>query len=495
MGLTPRPRSRPASASPRGTVSPQGEPRSQRSSRCAQNTQPGKRRPCLDGSVVLRAVAAERCDATPASPSADGAELARCHALLTPERRCGHLSSAACSLMTTSFDALDWVLALLFAGALGSCVCLSWAVLRMQRVHKRSAKSYPPISILKPLCGLDEGLYENLVSFAEQRYPELEILFAVADACDPALGAVERLRRAYPRLRVRVLVHGEHDPGANPKVVSLLHMARVARYPHLLVSDSNVRVGPEYLRAMVAEMDAPEVGLVSSVIVGTGGESLGARCENLHLNTFVVGGVCLGDITDRPVVVGKSLLMRRAQLQSLGGFEALRTVLAEDYVLGQRYRAGGYRVVLSRYPVLTFNRRIPMRRFLSRHLRWAQLRRSCALGPFVIEPMLYASPFLVAPLVRSSSGACYVLCALGLALRVGLDAACARRVSGQWPSRSVLLFLPIKDVVMLGVWALALISRRVHWRGHWLRIEAGSRLVAWSGRAVAFRGRLAAARR
>ena len=278
--------------------------------------------------------------------------------------------------MRTSFDALDWALALLFACALGSCLFINWVVTRKRRSNERQRQQthQPPISILKPLCGFDEGLYENLVSFAEQRYPDFELIFAVADPRDAALQAVERLRREYPGVPTRVLAHGEDDPAANPKVISLQHMLRVARHELVLVSDSNVRVRPDYLSAIAAEMDDPSVGLVSNVIVGAGDKSLGAGCENLHLNTFVAGGVCVGDITDRPVVVGKSMLMRRDQLLSLGGFDALRYILAEDYVLGQRYHESGYRVVLSMHPIVTYNRRMGMLRFLSRHLRWAQLR-------------------------------------------------------------------------------------------------------------------------
>jgi ceramide glucosyltransferase len=392
--------------------------------------------------------------------------------------------------MRTSFDALDWALALLFACALGSCLFTSWAVTRKRRSQERQRHHQPPISILKPLCGMDEGLYENLVSFAEQRYPEFEIIFAVADPLDAALQAVERLRRTFPHVRTRVLAHGEDDPAANPKVISLQHMLRVARYDHVLVSDSNVRVKEDYLAAIAAEMDDPSVGLVSNMIVGAGATSLGAHCENLHLNTFVIAGVCMGDITDRPVVVGKSMLMRRHELQSLGGFDALRYILAEDYVLGQRYHESGYRVVLSNHQIVTYNRRMEMRRFLSRHLRWAQLRRTCALGPFMMEPLLYASPFLAAPMLRAESGACYQACALGLTLRIVLDAACAKRTSGAWPTWTSLLFIPVKDTLMLGVWSVALVSRRVHWRGHSLRIGSGSRLLPPTVRAPSFRERL-----
>ncbi|MET0384830.1 MAG: ceramide glucosyltransferase [Polyangiales bacterium] len=396
--------------------------------------------------------------------------------------------------MKTSFAALDWALWLLFASALGSGFVLHWAVLRKRRMLAVPAKHGPGVSVLKPLCGVDEGLYENLVSFVSQQYPAFELVLGIADPRDPVLDIVKRLKQAYPKAPLQVVVHGEDDPGANPKVISLLHMARVARYEHWLISDSNVRARPDYLATIAAEMADPQVGLVSSLIVGTGGSSLGAQCENLHLNTFVLGGVCIADLADQPCVVGKSMLMRRDQLAALGGFESLRRVLAEDYLLGQRYHAAGYRVVLSTHAVATHNQRLSVRRFLARHLRWAQLRRSCAIGPFLAEPLFYSSPFIAAPLLVSDTphgfGYWGYACALGLFARVSGDALLARRASGEWPKLSVLAFLPAKDALLLAAWSIALVRRSVTWRGHSLRIATGSRLCAPSERAPSFRERL-----
>jgi ceramide glucosyltransferase len=317
-----------------------------------------------------------------------------------------------------------------------------------------------------------------LVSFIDQRYEHFELLLAVADPRDPVLGLVQRLQAAYPNAPIRLIVHGETDPISNPKVISLLHLARAAQHAHWLVSDSNVRAHRDYLAQMAAPLSDPEVGLVSSLIVGSGAKSWGAECENLHLNTFVMGGVCIADLADRPCVVGKSMLMRRDQLAALGGFEALRQVLAEDYLLGQRYHAAGYGVALSELPVATYNRRLSVRRFLSRHLRWAQLRRSCALGPFCSEILLYASPWLIAPLFTHEPKQLVVPCLVGLAARIASDGLLAKCTSGRFPSATALALLPIKDTLLLAVWVIALLRRNVHWRGHVLRIESGSRLVA-----------------
>lgn len=392
--------------------------------------------------------------------------------------------------MRTSIAALDWVLALLFVGSLGSCFVLQWALHMKRRAQYTRPRHQPAISVLKPLCGVDEGLYENLVSFVRQRYPDFELVIGVADPRDPAIALVKRLQAAFPETAIRLVVHGEDDPGANPKVLSLLHMAREARHDHWLISDSNVRVTPDYLTSIAAEMEDPRVGLVSSMIVGAGGTSLGAQCENLHLNTFVIGGVCVADLADQPCVVGKSMLMRRHELSELGGLESMRSVLAEDYVLGQRYHAAGYRVALSKEPVATYNQQLTMRHFFARHLRWAQLRRTCALGPFLAEPLLYSSPFIIAPMLFGDIAHWKYACLFGLCARVGTDALMARRSSGSWPTVSALAFLPAKDALMLGAWSVALVRRTVMWRGHALRIGPGSRLVQPAVR-ISFRQRLA----
>ena len=379
--------------------------------------------------------------------------------------------------MKPTLDALSVVMLLMAAGSLGATLTLHWAVRAKLKLGARRGSFRPPISVLKPLCGIDEGLYENLVSFAEQRYPQFELVFGIADPHDPALAVVQRLRAEYPSARIRLVVHGEADAVANPKVITLVHAMRIARYEHVLVSDSNVRVAPDYLESIATEMEDPNVGLVSNVILGGGGRSFGAHCENLHLNTFVIGGVCIADLSAHPCVVGKSMLMRRSQLQLLGGFESCRAVLAEDYVLGQRYHAAGFRVVLSGHAIRTENRRLSFNRFMARHLRWAQLRRWGALGPFIGESLLYATPWLTAPLIAQESlSSSSFLCVVAVLVRIGSDGMLARGVTGRWPSMAVLASIPLKDTLLLGVWVIALCRRSVQWRGHQLRIGPGTRL-------------------
>lgn len=389
--------------------------------------------------------------------------------------------------MRTTLDAFDVAMLLMAAGSLGATFTLQWAVRTKLQLKLRAAKTkvayrrgqLPPISVLKPLCGVDEGLYQNLVSFVRQDYPAFELVFVICDQDDPAVSIVHRLRAEYPGVQIRLVVHGETDPIANPKVISLLHAMRAARYEHVLVSDSNVMASADYLHQIGSEMEDPNVGLVSNVIVGAGGRSIGAQCENLHLNTFILGGVCIADLGSMPCVVGKSMLMRRSELAQLGGFESMRDVLAEDYLLGQRYHAAGFKVVLSCHPIHTENKNLTFTRFLARHMRWAQLRRWCALGPFFSEPLLYASPWIAAPLLTAQElSPTGLACAAALLVRIGSDGILAKSVSGRWPSWSALALIPIKDTLLLGVWALAFCRRNVQWRGHQLRIGPGTRLIA-----------------
>ncbi len=372
--------------------------------------------------------------------------------------------------------------------ALGAVVAFVMTTLAHASAHtvlsrrRRRGRRRPGISILKPLKGVDGDLEANLASFVDQDYRgPVQILLGAADADDPALEVARRLQRRFPDRDIRI-VAGHSEPGLNPKVANLSALSAHARYDAWLVSDSNVAVNPDYLASLACELEDPGVGLVSNLVVGAGGHSLGAVLENLHLNGFVLVAVCGADVLARhPAVIGKSMLVRREALERVGGWARVADVLGEDYVLGAAVARAGYRVVLSPLPVRTVNRGWTVDRFVSRHLRWARMRRSFAPPIYALEPLLSPLPWLgalavlVAGTFPEPSGALFAIAVAAVA-KVAMDGVLLTRLLGQPPTWVDLLAIPLKDAWVLALWVLGWFRSTVVWRGRHYRIGRGTRL-------------------
>lgn len=342
--------------------------------------------------------------------------------------------------------------------------------------RRRGLRNYtPPVTILKPLKGLDEGLEGNLRSFFELDYPETQILFGVADPSDPAIGVVQRLIAEYPDHDARLIV-GTPAFGLNPKVENLAALWPHRRHAVILISDSNVRVRPDYLRETACYLADPGVGLVSNLFAGVGEQHFGAAIENLHLNGFIAGGVASAAMMGITCVVGKSMLMPVQALEAAGGLLGVRNILAEDQVLGVRIRKAGYSVVLSHHVIENVNEVRSSRWFLNRHSRWYKIRRRLAFPTFVIEPSANLTTVgVVWALVGSSSVGWLGLLGL-VALGMARDALHSIRLRGSSPQLKYLILSPLKDVFLLPLWFDALFDRRVQWRGNTFLIGKFTRL-------------------
>jgi ceramide glucosyltransferase len=339
-----------------------------------------------------------------------------------------------------------------------------------------------PVSILRPLKGNIPGLEENLESLCKQDHPEFEIIVAAADAADPALLVARRVREKFPQVSFKIL-NGEWATGLNPKVRMLRGMLGHARYGTLLISDDNVRAQPNYLRVTAGALSQPGTGLVSNLVVGVGGNSLGSLCENLQLNGFVLSSVAASYLARYPVVVGKSMMFRRDALMNAGGLGAVADVLAEDHLLGRAIAAAGYRVVTIGHPVYTVNSGWSVGRMLSRHIRWSKIRASIA--PLVFPLELLAQPLLLWFLLLAISLTTTIAVPETLLLVAGASAAIAtvseltviRRVQGAefriWHS----LLIPLRSALALTAHVASYFTPTVRWRDVSYRIGHNSRLI------------------
>ncbi len=354
---------------------------------------------------------------------------------------------------------------------LWSMACLFWVT----RPRRQSSDHTPPVTVFKPLKGLDEGLEDNLRSFFRLDYPTFQLLFCVADHDDPAIEVVQKLCAEFPQVDAELVI-GCPAFGHNPKVESLAAMDRRRKHDVILISDSNVRVRPSYLRETVCYLADPGVGLVSNIFVGVGESHRGAIMENLQLNGYIAGGVALAACCRVTCVVGKSMLMPVRALEAIGGFVAVRNVLAEDQVIGMRVRQAGYSIRLSHHVIENVNLRRSFKWFLNRHSRWYKIRRQLVFPTFVIEP---TANLATVGLVWAFSGESGIAWG-GLLFLVGLgvvrDAFQTRWLRGSFPKLSHLLFSPVKDVLLLPVWFDAFFNRRVQWRGHRFLIGRMTRL-------------------
>jgi ceramide glucosyltransferase len=373
------------------------------------------------------------------------------------------------------------VSSLAYGAMMGIC---ARGILRARREPVRMPERAPRISVLKPLAGADDELEANLASFAALDYPDYEILFGVASRGDSALPVARRFLAAHPN-RARI-VFTDPDTAVNPKVAQLVGLDRRATGDVVVVSDSNVRVAPGYLWSLMRDLELPGVGLVTSVFVGSGEETIGAALENLQICAVTAPSVVANNlVTPWKATIGKSMAMRRRDLVQLGGFGRFGGLLAEDQALGLCFMKAGLGVRTSLEVVHNRNTSSSVRRTFERHARWSKLRRSLHPSAYLFEPFL--SPLLTATLVALVARTPLAIAMLGLvavlqtSVALGITALLRRK---RLPWRFAPLEI-VRTYLHFACWASALLSMRIQWRGHPFLLKQGSVIVpapprAWS---------------
>jgi ceramide glucosyltransferase len=317
------------------------------------------------------------------------------------------------------------------------------------------------VTVLKPLCGAEPGLYESLRSFCTQRAGGFQIVFGVSDPEDSAIPVVRRLQREFGELELDLSIDATVH-GASLKVSNLINMMRVARHDLLVVADSDVQVGPDYLERVVAPLADPAVGIVTCPYRGRAEGGPWSRLLESFINDWFMPSVLVAaTFGSRAFAFGATIALRRDALEAIGGFEAIADQLADDYRLGELTRKLGLRTVLSEVVVDT---RVdePRARDLLRHeLRWLRTIRAVRPGGYASSFVTFALPVAALGwLVSSGAGAALALLAATGAARLLLHFAIRRAEEAVWQ----LWVLPFNDLLAFMLWCWGFVSRNVHWR-------------------------------
>ncbi len=354
-------------------------------------------------------------------------------------------------------------------------LCL-WSARSFRKVIRRHIQDFtPPVSILKPLRGVDPQMYESFRSHCLQDYPRYEIIFGISDPDDPAAEAVQKLMSEYPHVRIRLVVCPE-VLGNNRKVSNLVQMAAHAEYDHLLINDSDIYVPPDYLRRVMAPFARAEVGMVTCPYRGIPANTLGSKMESLGISTDFIPGVLVARQIENGIhfALGSTLAMSRKALDSIGGLRPLVNYLADDFELGLRISRAGYEVVLADIAVETYLPAYSFIEFFQHQMRWARSTRDSRRMGYIGLLFTFGLPWAILAVVLSV-GAWWSW--LVLALAALLRFAVAFQVGvGVVHDRSVLKYcwlLPLRDLVAFWVWFASFADNKVHWRGDIFILENG----------------------
>jgi len=330
----------------------------------------------------------------------------------------------------------------------------------------------PAISILKPICGLDREAYENFASFCHQDYPEFEILFCASDREDPAVPIIEQLIRDFPERSIRLLI-GSEPLGASDKVNKLARMTREARHEIILVSDSDVRVEPGFLHAVAAPFRDPRVGGVTCLYRGLTDDSFASNLTALGNSTDFAEGVLVAWLFGgMKFMLGAVMVTTKTRLAEIGGFESMADHFSDDYELGSRIAAKGYRIELCNFPVSIVYPKQSLPAAFRQQIRWnLSIRFSrpgghfgliftqglawTVLGVVLAHTWLGALGYLIAYEFFSSDAA------LSVGARGMKDQLVRRR---QW-------MLPVRDAFAFLAWLASFVPQRIHWRGQQFRVR------------------------
>lgn len=359
-----------------------------------------------------------------------------------------------------------WLGIALNLAATGYACASLWAL--RKSIRRRPVTPWPagdrPVSVLKPLHGSEPRLYENLRRFCTQTHPHYQLLFGVREPGDPAITVVETLRAEFPELAIQLVV----DPrvyGANLKVSNLMNLLPHAAHDWIVLADSDISVSPDYLARVTAPLTDKNVGIVTCLYHGVSRDSVWSRLGSLFIDDWFAPSVRLAHaFGSTRFAFGSTIALRRDTLAAMGGFEALRDTLADDFWLGELSRRAGLKTVLSDLEVGTEVSETRLSSLWAHELRWLRTIRAISPAGFALSFVCFTWPVLLLGLLLAWTPLNLTIALLGGGARVLRYVLQRRTTTPSSPWRDIWLS-PWRDVLLLLEWATALVRWRVEWRG------------------------------
>src|SRR5438552_711297 len=349
---------------------------------------------------------------------------------------------------------------LFIAASLGIAYSLFslWATVRFHSRNRRKPRRdfTPPVSILKPLCGLDPHGYESLRSHCTQDYPEYEIVFGVAALDDPAVSVVERLIQEFPNVPVRLIVC-PNVFGMNFKVSNLLQMLPEARHPYLVINDSDIGVPSDYLRHVIGPLHNRGVGTVTCLYRGVASQNIGSRLELMAIEGDFIPGVLFAREIEKGIhfAMGSTMALHRDVLERIGGLASVADYLVDDYELGHRVSDAGLEIVLADCIVDHYLPRYSWADFFQHQLRWARTVRSCRPEGYAGLILTFALPWSVLSFATAPSIMGLSVVVISVVLRSMMAVASGYLVLCDLRVFANLWLIPVRDFVSLAIWILS----------------------------------------
>jgi ceramide glucosyltransferase len=343
----------------------------------------------------------------------------------------------------------------------------------------RGTEFTPPVSILKPVRGLDPDAYDNFASFCRQDYPEYEIVFCVGDPSDPVLPVIEKVIADFPRQSIRVLF-GSGREATNDKVAKLARLSKEAKYEILVINDSDVRAEPDYLRKVVAPLADPKVGAVTCFYVSTDEKTLVQKLQTVGMySDFYPGIVVAWQLDGIKFALGPTIATSRTRLAGFGGYEKIENRPADDLLVGRLIAEQGYEVRLIPYSVLTVADFQSLRDLYLKRLRWiVVMRHMRPWGHFGLVFTLGLPWSLAAIAISPAAGVAAIFVAAYLGLRIVMTLQIASGGLKQHVSLLSLALIPVWDAMAFVIWLVSFTRSTIRWRDRDYYIRDGELVPA-----------------